>query len=134
MGGRGSAGERGSSNGSISSLQKQIEVLGNQMQTLAKYAVHDGRNYNEKKARQYYKIQEQYNQTKQNYYRKLDEKVAAERTSQQSSKARKTFVNSFGEATTRHITSAGYEQQQRRLEKEMIGFVGGETKKKKRRK
>lgn len=49
MGGRGSAGERGSSNGSISSLQKQIEVLGNQMQTLAKYAVHDGRNYNEKK-------------------------------------------------------------------------------------
>ena len=32
----------------------------------------------------------------------------------------KTFVNSFGEATTREITSSSYKAQQRRLDKELF--------------
>ncbi|MDD4564850.1 MAG: hypothetical protein PHE79_05165 [Eubacteriales bacterium] len=37
----------------------------------------------------------------------------------------KTFVNSYGEATTREITNAGYERAQSKLSKEMMSFVGG---------
>ena len=36
----------------------------------------------------------------------------------------KTFVNSFGEATTREITSTSYKAQQRRLDKELLAFLG----------
>lgn len=34
------------------------------------------------------------------------------------------FVNGFGEATTRHITTATYERAQRQLEKEVLNFLG----------
>ena len=36
----------------------------------------------------------------------------------------KTFVNSFGEATTREITSISYKAQQRRLDKELFARLG----------
>lgn len=40
-------------------------------------------------------------------------------------KQNKTFVNSFGEATTRNITNATYERQQKKLQKELMRFIGG---------
>lgn len=36
----------------------------------------------------------------------------------------KTFVNSFGEATTRYITSASYERAQKRLDKDVLRIMG----------
>ena len=36
----------------------------------------------------------------------------------------KTFVNSFGEATTRYITSASYERAQKRLDKDVLRNMG----------
>ncbi len=35
-----------------------------------------------------------------------------------------TFVNGFGEATHRYITTDTYERAQRRLDKEIMGFLG----------
>ncbi|MGL6201613.1 MAG: hypothetical protein ACRC3H_22075 [Lachnospiraceae bacterium] len=35
----------------------------------------------------------------------------------------KTFVNGFGEATTREITSLTYERAQKRLDKEILSFM-----------
>ncbi|MGL6200596.1 MAG: hypothetical protein ACRC3H_16830 [Lachnospiraceae bacterium] len=36
----------------------------------------------------------------------------------------KTFVNGFGEATTREITSSTYERAQKRLDKKILSFMG----------
>lgn len=36
----------------------------------------------------------------------------------------KTFVNSFGEATTRYVTSPSYERAQKRLEKDVLRNMG----------
>lgn len=36
----------------------------------------------------------------------------------------KTFVNSFGEATTRYITSASYERAQKRMDKDVLRIMG----------
>lgn len=38
-----------------------------------------------------------------------------------------TFVNGFGEATRRYITNDTYDRAQRRLEKEVKGFLGGDS-------
>lgn len=43
----------------------------------------------------------------------------------------KTFVNSFGEATKREITTSTYKNGQAKLSKEIFGFVGGATKRRK---
>ena len=37
-------------------------------------------------------------------------------------KKEKTFVNSFGEATTREITNTTYKKAQKRLERQMMRF------------
>lgn len=37
----------------------------------------------------------------------------------------KTFINGFGEATTKYISCSGYERAQKRNSKAMLLFVGG---------
>lgn len=49
----------------------------------------------------------------------LDKKRAEIIRSKRSQQETKTFVNSFGEATKREITSASYERAQRRLDKQI---------------
>lgn len=51
---------------------------------------------------------------------KLEEK----NKSQQTTSQRKTFVNSYGEATNREITSATYKRQQTRLQKQILKNMG----------
>lgn len=46
----------------------------------------------------------------------------------------KPFVNSFGEATKREITTTSYKNSQARLDKEIMRFVGGEINRKKQTK
>lgn len=43
----------------------------------------------------------------------------------------KTFVNSFGEATKREITSLSYKRSQARSDKEIMSFLGVKTKRRK---
>ena len=35
----------------------------------------------------------------------------------------KTFINGFGEATTRGITCTGYEREQRKISKEILAYI-----------
>lgn len=48
----------------------------------------------------------------------------ARRSAGSSASARGTFVNSYGEATTRNITSQSYEAAQRRLRRDVDSFLG----------
>lgn len=53
----------------------------------------------------------------------LENEKAKRKRGNQSS-ARKTFVNSYGEATHRNITNQTYERAQRRLERDVARFLG----------
>lgn len=57
----------------------------------------------------------------------LDERRVAEaaKAAKKQGAASKTFVNSYGEATTRYITSATYERAQKRLDKETQSRMKG---------
>lgn len=51
-----------------------------------------------------------------------DERAKRKRGSQSS--ATKVFVNSYGEATRRYITNPTYERAQKRLERDVVRFLG----------
>ena len=53
----------------------------------------------------------------------LENEKAKRKRGNQSS-ARKTFVNSYGEATRRNITNQTYERAQKRLERDVARFLG----------
>lgn len=80
-------------------------------------------NYNEKKAEKYYEYQRKFNdvRTQRN---ELENKInEAKNVNKQSNNTQKTFVNSFGEATSRKITNTTYENQQKRLSKQLMNLL-----------
>lgn len=80
----------------------------------------------------YYDTQKR-KQVLQEKKRKITEKVVSASKTTTSGKApSKTFVNSFGEATKREIATTSYKNSQARLEKQIMGMIGGTTKKRKR--
>ncbi|MCD7886222.1 MAG: hypothetical protein LUG44_01175 [Clostridiales bacterium] len=108
----------------LTSLRSDIDTIGQQMSELAKYATPSGaaiaqRNGEtavqvEKKANAYYKAQQEYNEIRQEYNRLRDTQM--QQRNNQSSGAH-TFVNSYGEATKREITSSTYNRAQKKLER-----------------
>lgn len=67
--------------------------------------------------KEYYDVQREMN-TKRNALNKALDEMAS-RTKRKTSQERRTFVNGFGEATRREITSGTYERAQKRLQKEI---------------
>ena len=61
---------------------------------------------------------------KKNNKHKKEEKNEMAKRKKPDEKKQKTFVNSFGEATTREITSASYTRAQRRMEKDILRNMG----------
>lgn len=45
-------------------------------------------------------------------------------TNENSKQETKTFINGFGEATNKYITSSTYERAERRRQKEILSFMG----------
>lgn len=54
----------------------------------------------------------------------IEEKRSSAKKKQASGSAGKTFVNSFGEATTREITSPAYKRAQRRNKRDVLRNMG----------
>lgn len=67
--------------------------------------------------KEYYDVQREMN-TKRNALNKALDEMAKARKGQ-TVQERKTFVNGFGEATRREITSSTYKRAQKRLQKEI---------------
>lgn len=125
MGGRGSSfggGGRGSGSidGRISSIDKQIEGLGVKMASLFRSATADHGGLNPSERKQYNKMLEKTRSLKS---RKSDLQAKKARAAQLPS-GKRTFVNSYGEATRRHVTSRTYESAQRRQNKAVLRNMG----------
>jgi len=69
----------------------------------------------------YYDVQKKMNNSRKNYNEVKNEMAKRKKPDE---KKQKTFVNSFGEATTREITSASYTRAQRRMEKDILRNMG----------
>ena len=84
-----------------------------------------GRGGSKADSERYRKAQARYSELQNESMRRL-QAAAARKVAARASKPRPehTFVNGFGEATSRYVTTATYERAQRRLEKEIQGFLG----------
>lgn len=117
MGGRGA-----SSGTSINSLKNREDKIRKQMTKL--YNENSGFMRNDVKGVQeahdkWYKLKREADNLR-NKRNKIEEKNKRKHTDNQN----KTFVNSYGEATTREITSAAYKRHQGRLQKQILRNMG----------
>lgn len=132
MGGRGSGSGRGGSSASIGTLKEREKSLNSQIDKLNKrLADYASKNPAWNMPSGYYDVQRK-KQALESKRRSITNKIVTASRNVTAEKTNgKTFVNSFGEATKREITTSTYKRSQARLSEEMMGFVGGAVKRKK---
>lgn len=98
----------------VGSLEKRLETLARQ-NPIAALGMPE----------EYYKVLRQCQQEKKKLNDLLNKRGGTESKKRHSSPPdKKKFVNSFGEATDREITSSAYQQAMKRQEKEILQFLG----------
>lgn len=134
MGGRGSASAGGgakqsSGGGSIKSLEARKKALGDKMAKLVGQTDKDGQ-MTSKARKEYYATKSKRDKVVSDLSKAY--KADAEARSKQAKSEpaeKKIFVNGYGEATHREITSSTYERAQKRLMKSVEGWLSGRRKK-----
>lgn len=131
MGGRGSGSGRGGSSASLGALKAQEKSLNSQIDKLNKrLADYASKNPAWNMPSGYYDVQRK-KQALESKKRSITNKIVTASRNVTSEKTNgKTFVNSFGEATKREITTSTYKSSQAKLSKEIMGFVGGTKRRK----
>nr|DAZ72940.1 MAG TPA: hypothetical protein [Caudoviricetes sp.] len=131
MGGRGSGSGRGGSSASIGTLKEREKSLNSQIDKLNKrLADYASKNPAWNMPSGYYDVQRK-KQALESKKRSITNKIVTASRNVTAEKTNgKTFVNSFGEATKREITTSTYKSSQAKLSKEIMGFVGGTKRKK----
>lgn len=133
MGGRGSASAGGAGagggasagGGSIKSLEAQKKALGDKMAELVRQTDKDGQMTREAR-KEYYATKSKRDDVVQKLSKayKADAEARSKQTKSEPAE-KKTFINGFGEATSREITSSTYERAQKRLMKSVEGWLTG---------
>ena len=103
----------------ISTLDKEIQETKVKLAEKAKYAMPSDKEYPKEKE-EYYNYKKQYTNLQNEYNKKLDE---LSKKNKEENKTSKTFVNSYGEATKREITSSTYKKSQKRIEKQIANLL-----------
>ena len=103
----------------ISALDKEIQETKVKLAENAKYAMPSDKEYSKEKE-EYYSYRKKYTNLQNEYNKKLDE---LSKKNKEENKTSKTFVNSYGEATKREITSSTYKRSQKNLEKQIANFL-----------
>lgn len=131
MGGRGSGSGRGGSSASIGTLKEREKSMNSQIDKLNKrLADYASKNPAWNMPSGYYDVQRK-KQALESKKRSITNKIVTASRNVTAEKTNgKTFVNSFGEATKREITTSTYKSSQAKLNKEIMGFVGGTKRKK----
>jgi hypothetical protein len=129
MGGRGSG--SGSGSASIGALKEKEKSLNSQIDKLNKrLADYASKNPAWNMPSGYYDVQRK-KQALESKKRSITNKIVTASRNVTAEKTKgKTFVNSFGEATKREITTSTYKSSQAKLSKEIMGFVGGTKRRK----
>ena len=131
MGGRGSGSGRGGSSASIGTLKEREKSLNSQIDKLNKrLADYASKNPAWNMPSGYYDVQRKKQALESKRRSTTNKIVTASRNVTAEKTNGKTFVNSFGEATKREITTSTYKSSQAKLSKEIMGFVGGTKRRK----
>ena len=114
----------------ISYTRQQMQTAGDRLVELA-YQIEEARfSPREGRTTRIEAAQAAYNEGSDIYNRLRDRRTALEneqsarRAANQAPSAPRTFVNSYGEATRRNITSQTYENAQRRLNRQLQSWLG----------
>ena len=134
MGGRGSASAGGgakqsSGGGSIKSLEARKKALGDKMAKLVRQTDKEGQ-MTSKARKEYYATKSKRDKVVSDLSKAY--KADAEARSKQAKSEpveKKTFVNGYGEATHRYITTGTYERAQKRAMKSVDGWLSGKRRK-----
>lgn len=104
----------------VKRLEKEFEILGNKLEELAPFACPSGKERNEEKISECYATKKSYEDKRKeiSYLYDMIRDLEVDQV-----KESKTFVNGYGEATTRNITSSAYEKQQKKLSKEIMSLM-----------
>lgn len=131
MGGRGSGSGRGGGSANIGALKEKEKSLNSQIDKLNKrLADYASKNPAWNMPSGYYDVQRK-KQALESKKRSITNKIVTASRNVTAEKTNgKTFVNSFGEATKREITTSTYKSSQAKLSKEIMGFVGGTKRRK----
>ena len=137
MGGRGSASAGGAGagggastgGGSIKSLEAQKKALGDKMASLVRQTDKDGQMTSEAR-KEYYATKSKRDDIVQKLSKayKADSEARSKQAKSEPAE-KKTFVNGYGEATHREITSSTYERAQKRAMKSVEGWLSGKRRK-----
>ena len=132
MGGRGASSQSSKASRGVGSLTdrqltSEIDRLGKVMEDTAQahVAYLQERGGSKAESDRYRSAQKRYSQLQNESLRRLQNAAASKvATSAAKPKPAHTFVNGFGQATHRYITTDTYERAQRRLDKEIFGLLG----------
>ena len=106
-------------------FKNSIDVVNNELTKLVSQPSQN--NPTGKQSKEYYDARNQLTDLRDSHRKVIDEivKRKSEKSKNTTTTTKKTFVNSYGEATTRDITTSTYKQLQRKLNKQIIKFIGG---------
>lgn len=92
----------------------RIEELAERLQELAPYTTM-GASFSQEKTDEYYRTLREFQRLREWQFNE----ASIAKTPESVPVRERPFVNSFGEATTRYVTTTTYERQQRRLHREI---------------
>ena len=99
-------------------FKTSIDVMNNELTRLVN-------NTTGTQSKKYYDARNQLTDLRNSHRKVIDEIVKRKSEKSKNTTTKKTFVNSYGEATTRDITTSSYKQLQRKLSKQIMELIGG---------
>ena len=99
-------------------FKTSIDVMNNELTRLVN-------NTTGTQSKEYYDARNQLTDLRNSHRKVIDEIVKRKSEKSKNTATNKTFVNSYGEATTRDVSTSTYKQLQRKLNKQIMKFIGG---------
>ena len=125
MGGRGASSGRAGGVGNIATLESQYNKLLEKQASLGRTMFLGTDSENAKARIQWNTNDKKLRRMKTNIETARAKQREAQREALSKIKTKKPFINAFGEATKRYVTSTTYERAQKRSDKEIMKFIGG---------
>ena len=121
FGGRGASSGRAGGSGNIATLESQYNKLLEKQASLGRTMFLGTDSENAKARKQWNTNDKKLRRMKTN----IETAKAKQREAQRKTEAKKPFINGFGEATKRYVTSTTYERADKRQSKEIMKYIGG---------
>ena len=125
FGGRGASSGRAGGVGNIATLESQYNKLLEKQASLGRTMLLGTDSENAKARKQWNTNDKKLRRMKTNIETARAKQREAQREALSKIKTKKPFINAFGEATKRYVTSTTYERAEKRNSEEIMKFIGG---------